>query len=146
MVTERQTRPRASGQAKSVSSGRKPKATKALQNIRIQHVSLGSLVRVSFIFYIGLTVAGLVATTTLWLFLTSLGIITKANHLIDQLVGTTNYNLTLKQVLIIQVGLGVAFAVLATAVTFLGGVLYNIASDLGNGISIAIGDDSKANR
>lgn len=146
MVTERQSRPKASAQVRSSPSSRRIKQNKALQNIRIQHVSLRSLVRVSFLFYIGLTAVGLVAMTTFWIVLSSIGLVTKINHLIDQLVGTTNYGLTLKQVLVIQLGLGVALSILLTVVTFIGGVLYNVASDLGNGISIAIGDDSKGNR
>ena len=143
MVTEKQTRSRPSVASKPKTPGRPAKAARPMHKLRIQRVSLSSLLRVALIFYVGLVIVGLIATIVAWGVFNSIGLVTKVNHLIDQLVGSTNYNLSLGQVLVIQLGLGVVWAIVTTVVTFVAGALYNLASEMGNGISIGVVDDSK---
>ena len=143
MVTEKQTQARPSASQKPKRAVRSPKAARPMQKLRIQRVSLSSLLRVALIFYVGLVIVGLIATIVAWGVFNSAGLITKVNHLIDQLIGTTNYSLSLTQILVIQLGLGVLWAVVTTIVTFIAGALYNLASEMGNGISIGVVDDSK---
>ncbi len=119
------------------------RSARPVHKLRIQHVSLASVARVCTIFYTGLVAAGLVATIVAWGVLGSMGFISKANHLIDQLVGSTNYQLGLTQVLVIQLGLGIAWVVVMTVLTYLAAAIYNLASEMGNGISIGVVDDSK---
>ena len=124
-------------------SAARTRAARPVHKLRIQHVSLASVARVSTIFYTALVAAGLVATIVAWGVLGSIGFITKLNHLIDQLVGSTNYQLGLTQVLVIQLGVGIAWVVIMTVLTYLAAAIYNLASEMGNGISIGVVDDSK---
>ena len=143
MVTEKQTRSRPITSMRSRKPAKSAKAGRSIHHLRVQRISLPSLVRVSFIFYVGLVVVGLIATIVGWSVLGSMGLIIKINHLIDQLVGTTNYSLSLTQVLVIQLGIGFVWAIVTTIVTFVGGALYNLASEIGNGIGVGVLDDSK---
>lgn len=142
MVTEKA--PRATSlRTKQPATARVKKAKKPTQRIRIRHISLISLVKVSFFFFIGLALVGALATLIFWSILSAGGYVTKLNHLIDQLLGTTNYKVTMTQVMVIQLGFGVAWAIIATVVSFIAGVIYNLSSEIGNGIGITIVDDSK---
>lgn len=143
MVTAKVARNASGSAARERKSGTKKRAARPVHQLRIQRVSLASVARVSLIFYTALVAAGLVATIVSWAMLGSMGFITKLNHLIDQLVGSTNYSLGLAQVLVIQLGLGIAWVVIMTVLTFLAAAIYNLASEMGNGISIGVVDDSK---
>ena len=142
MVTEKA--PRTSQlRSKQPGAARVKKAKKPTQRIKIKHISLVSLVKVAFFFFIGLTLVGTLATLVFWSILSAGGYVTKLNHLIDQLLGTTNYKVTMTQVVVIQLGFGVAWAIIATVISFVAGVIYNLSSEIGNGIGITIVDDSK---
>ncbi|MDA8277558.1 MAG: DUF3566 domain-containing protein [Actinomycetota bacterium] len=142
MVTEKS--PRTSQlRSKQQTATRAKKDSRPTQRIKIKHISLVSLVKVSFFFFVGLALVGTLATLVFWSILSAAGFVTKLNHLIDQLLGTTNYKVTLTQVIVIQLGFGVAWAIIATVISFVAGVIYNISSEVGNGIGITITDDSK---
>ncbi len=143
MVTAKVARNASGAAAREKKSTAKKRPPRQIHHLRIQRVSLASVTRVSVIFYTALVAAGLVATIVAWTVLGSIGFITKLNHLIDQLVGSTNYSLGLAQVLVIQLGVGIAWVVIMTVITFLAAAIYNLASEMGNGISIGVVDDSK---
>jgi urease alpha subunit len=143
MVTERATRQRPARPqiiAREQKQRRQPKPT---QRIKIKHISLFSLLKVSFFFYLGLVIVGSLATLVIWSVMASGGYIIKLNHLVDQLFGTTNYSVSLSQVMVIQLSFGEVWVLISTVVTFVGGVLYNLSSEIVNGRGISIMDDSK---
>lgn len=120
---------------------RKRSTAPAVHKLRVKHVFLPSLIRVSLVFYVGLVVVSMLATIVGWMLLSSVGLVAKVNHLIDQLIGSTTYSVSLAQVLVVQIGLGIAWVIVATIMTYIAGAVYNLSSEMGNGIVVGVTDD-----
>jgi len=77
----------------------------------------------------------------LWNFAASAGLIVKLNHFVDQLIGSSTYHVSGTSILILLGAFGVVWAVIATILTFIGAMLFNLASEYIGGISVLVGLD-----
>jgi len=117
------------------------RSVRGVQRRKILAVSAVSLAKVAFLFYIALLIVLLIAGSVLWNFAASAGLIVKLNHFVDQLIGSSTYHVSGTSILILLGAFGVVWAVIATILTFIGAMLFNLASEYIGGISVLVGLD-----
>lgn len=122
-------------------SGRSARGVQRRKILAISAVSLG---KVAFLFYVTLVAVFLIAGIVLWDFAGASGLILKLNHFIDQLIGSTTYHVSGTSLLVVVAALGIVWALIATVITFIGAMLFNLAAEYVGGISVLVGlDDTK---
>lgn len=108
------------------------------QPLLVSGIGLTSVFRISLVFYFLIFLIVLAAMVILWQVFGSSGYELKANHLIDSLLGSTSYHIIGSQVLVVFVGLGIVWVVLASVVTMIGTRIFNAVATLIGGITIYV--------
>ncbi|MGC8481297.1 MAG: DUF3566 domain-containing protein [Acidimicrobiales bacterium] len=108
------------------------------QPLAITGVSSLSVFRVSLVFYSLLFLIVMVGFIILWHFFGASGYEQKANHLIDSLVGSATYHIQGLQILVIFIGLGVVWIVVAAALTVIASRVFNLVAELIGGMTIYV--------
>ncbi len=117
------------------------RSVRGVQRRKILAVSAVSLAKVAFLFYIALLIVLLIAGSVIWNFAASAGLITKLNNFIDQLIGSSTYHVSGMSILILLGAFGLVLVLIATILTFICTLLFNLASEYIGGISILVGLD-----
>ncbi|NNN19542.1 MAG: hypothetical protein HKL84_06780 [Acidimicrobiaceae bacterium] len=120
------------------------RSVRGVQRRKILAISAVSLAKVSFLFYITILIVFLIAGSVVWSFAGDSGLILKLNHFIDQLIGSATYHVSGNTLLVVAAAFGIVWAVIATIVTFVGAMMFNLAAEYVGGISVLVGlDDTK---
>lgn len=117
---------------------------RGVQRRKVLAISAVSLAKAAFLLYVTMVIVFLIAGIVLWDFAGASGLILKLNHFIDQLIGSTTYHVSGISLLIVVAALGIVWALIATLITFVGAMLFNLAAEYVGGISVLVGlDDTK---
>ncbi len=117
------------------------RSVRGVQRRKILAVSAVSLAKVAFLFYVTVLVVFLIAGSVIWNFAGASGLILKLNHFIDQLIGSATYHVSGMTILIFLGSIGIVVAVIASIVTFICAMLFNLAAEYVGGISVLVGLD-----
>lgn len=117
------------------------RSVRSVQRRKILAISSLSLAKVAFLFYVTLVLVVLIAGMVVWNFAGASGLILKLNRFIDQLIGSTTYHVTGTSLLAVSAAFGIVWAILATIMTFIGALLFNLAAEYIGGISVVVGID-----
>ncbi|TAN24174.1 MAG: hypothetical protein EPN30_06775 [Actinomycetota bacterium] len=117
------------------------KSVRGVQRRKILAISAVSLAKVAFLFYVTLLIVMLIAGSVMWRFAGSAGLIVKLNHFVNQLIGSSTYHVSGTSILIVVGSFGVVWVLIATILTFVGAMLFNLASEYVGGISVLVGLD-----
>ena len=117
------------------------RSVRGVQRRKILAVSAISLAKVAFLFYLTVLIVFLIAGAVIWNFAGVSGLIIKLNHFIDQLIGSSTYHVSGTTLLIIVGSIGVVWTLVATIVTFICAMLFNLAAEYVGGISVLVGLD-----
>ncbi len=135
--TPGRSRVRRKALGKSVSG----RSVRGVQRRRILAVSAVSLAKVAFLFYVTVLVVLIIAGVVIWNFAGTSGLILKLNHFIDQLIGSSTYHVSGSSILVVLASIGIVWALVATIITFIGAMLFNLAAEYVGGISVMVGLD-----
>ncbi|MHB8190176.1 MAG: DUF3566 domain-containing protein [Ferrimicrobium sp.] len=104
-------------------------------------VDSSSLVRVALVFYFFLFVVVLIAAVILWAIFGMSGYEARANHLIDQLLGSATYHLIGWQVFLVFLGLGIFGVILCSVASLIVVQVLNMTIEQVGGITLFLGTD-----
>jgi hypothetical protein len=108
------------------------------QPLVVTRISSSSVLRASLVFYFLTFLVVLIAMVILWQFFGKSGYEVKLNHLLDSLLGSATYHVIGTQVLVIFVGLGIVWVVLASVVTVIAVRIFSTVASLLGGITIYV--------
>ncbi|MDA8271220.1 MAG: DUF3566 domain-containing protein [Actinomycetota bacterium] len=117
------------------------RSVRGVQRRKILAVSALSLAKVAFLFYVTILIVFLIAGAVIWNFAGVSGLIIKLNHFIDQLIGSSTYHVSGTTLLIVVGSIGVVWTLVATIVTLVCAMLFNLAAEYVGGISVLVGLD-----
>lgn len=117
------------------------RSVRGVQRRRILAISAVSLAKVAFLFYVTVLIVLIIAGVVIWNFAGSSGFLLKLNHFVDQLIGSSTYHVSGSSILVVIASIGIVWALVATIVTFIGAMLFNLAAEYVGGISVMVGLD-----
>jgi len=117
------------------------RSMRGVQRRKILAISAVSLAKVAFLFYVTILIVLIIAGAVIWNFAGSSGLILKLNRFVDQLIGSTTYHVSGSSILVVFASIGIVFALIATIITFIGAMLFNLAAEYAGGISVMVGLD-----
>lgn len=133
--------PRSRVRRKALGKAVSGRSVRGVQRRKILAISAVSLAKVAFLFYITVLIVVMLAGSVIWNFAGRSGLILKLNRFIDQLIGSTTYHVSGMTILIVAGSVGVVLVLIATIVTFICAMLFNLAAEYIGGISVLIGLD-----
>lgn len=117
------------------------RSVRGVQRRKVLAISAVSVAKVCFLFYLTLVVVFVIAGSVIWNFAGASGLILKLNHFVDQLIGSTSYTVSGTTILIVVATFGIVWSIIATIITFVATMLFNLAAEYIGGISVLIGLD-----
>ncbi len=119
-----------------VRAARRLQARKVARLVR--HIELYSLLKVSLLFYTCMLVVGVVAGVLLWSLLQKSGAVSSVEGFVGEIFLLENFHLEGRQIFRIGVLGGMVGVLVLTLVTLIGGLLFNLISDLTGGIRVSV--------
>ena len=131
---------------KATTTSRKP-APGAPRKVRltVARVDPWSVMKLAFLLSVAIGIATVVAAAVLWTLLDGMGVFTRVNELVSEIVGSSEFDLFdfvgFGRIISLSTVVAVVNVVLLTAISTLAGFLYNIASSLVGGLHLTLTDD-----
>lgn len=104
----------------------------------VRHIELYSLLKVSLLFYTCMLVVAVVAGVLLWSLLQRSGAVSSVEGFVGEIFLLENFHLEGRQIFRIGVLGGMVGVLVLTLVTLIGGLLFNLISDLTGGIRVSV--------
>ncbi len=104
----------------------------------VRHIDLWSLCKISIIFYLCMLVVGTVAGTILWSGLQRSGAVSNVEGFIESVFLVEDFRFEGPDMFRIGVLGGLVGVVVMTLLTVLGGLLFNLISDLVGGVRVSV--------
>jgi hypothetical protein len=104
----------------------------------VRRVDTWTLFRFSALLYACALVIFMVAFVGVWLVATAAGAIPSIEHFVTQLFALKSFHFQSVQLLLATLAIGVIWVFVATLVTVVGGVLYNLISDVVGGVELTV--------
>jgi len=101
--------------------------------------------KLAFLLSVAIGIATVVAAATLWTVLDGMGVFTRVNGMLTEIIGSSEFSLFdyvgFGRIVSLATVVAVVNVVLLTAISTLGAFLYNIASSLVGGLRLTLTDD-----
>ena len=104
----------------------------------VRHIELYSLLKVSLLFYTCMLIVGVIAGVLLWSMLHKSGAVSSVEGFVGEIFLLENFHLEGRQIFRIGVLAGMVGVLVLTMVTLVGGLLFNLISDLTGGIRVSV--------
>ena len=104
----------------------------------VRHIELYSLLKVALFFYTCMLIVGVIAGVLLWAMLQKSGAVNSIEGFVGQIFLLENFHLEGRQIFRIGVLGGMVGVLVLTLLTVVGGLLFNLISDLTGGIRVSV--------
>jgi len=116
--------------------------------LTVSRVDPWSVMKMSFLLSVAVGIAGVVMVAVLWTILSSMGVFSDINRMVDEVLSSNNGSkfdlmdyIGLGRVVSLSIVIGVIDVILMTALATLGAFLYNVCSSLVGGLQLTLTDD-----
>jgi len=116
--------------------------------LTVSRVDPWSVMKMSFLLSVAVGIAGVVMVTVLWTILSSMGVFSDINRMVEEVLSSNNGSkfdlmdyIGLGRVVSLSIVIGVIDVILMTALATLGAFLYNVCSSLVGGLQLTLTDD-----
>lgn len=128
--------------AVAVPTRRQVRAARRLQARKVgrlvRHIDLWSLLKVSLLFYVCMLLVGVVAAVLVWSALQRSGAVGSVEGFVEEIFLLENFRFEGTEMFRIAVLGGMVGVLVATLLTVLGGLLFNLISDLTGGVRVSV--------
>lgn len=104
----------------------------------VRRIDIWSLFRFAIMLYLCTMLVFLVAAVGLWIVASTAGAIPSLEHFITSLFALKKFHFRTTQLFLAALGLGLVWVLAATLFTTLGGILYNLISDVVGGVELTV--------
>ena len=150
-VTARKPKARPASTPASTASRLSRRERKAMRRLRarkvhriVRHVDPWSVLKLALLFYVCLYVVFLVAGVLLWNFAERAGLIDNVESFIEDMGAFTSFEFESRVIFQATALGGAVFTLMATGLTALGAVLFNLISDLVGGVRFTVIEEESA--
>jgi hypothetical protein len=113
--------------------------------LSVARVDPWSVMKLAFLLSVAIGIATVVAAAALWTVLDGMGVFTRLDGMLTEIIGTNDFDLFdyvgFGRIVSLATVVAVANVLLLTAIATLGAFLYNIASSLVGGLHLTLTDD-----
>lgn len=116
--------------------------------LTVSRVDPWSVMKMSFLLSVAVGIAGVVMVAVLWTILSSMGVFSDINRMVEEVLSSNNGSkfdlmdyIGLGRVVSLSIVIGVIDVILMTALATLGAFLYNVCSSLVGGLQLTLTDD-----